>query len=206
MFKLLFASLVLGLLGLSAGAQIKSSDLAPYYILNEWPGPYQDGYEVMEEIMLDMYQSPTNPINTGFCTLNKGRTFHPYSTQNENDVFVVVSGVKTFRAKNDLTDDMGQRHKKGDLILQLAELSEGICMNQVGDKIFEDSCPSMFDDWELILASPLKDHRMIKTKCDDGGTGWISESDLQAFDLGDAESSVRALTEEDLYNRGWMAY
>lgn len=200
---LVFIPLLLSV-SVSATAQDRAKS-APYYILNEWPGAYQSGYEVQEEITLDLYESPTNLANIGFCTLKKGRSFHPFSNQNKNDKFVVISGVKVYQAKQDFIDDLSNEHKKGDLILQVAELSEGVCINQKDGEIYEDTCPSLYETWKLVFASPLQDHRLIQTTCDDGNKGWLKESELQAYIReGDPNSLVRPLTESELYDRGWM--
>lgn len=198
--SLLFTLFHIGL----AEAQNEVSGSAEYYILNEWPGAYQDGYEVKKQIYLNLYQSPDNQIPLGSCALNKGRTFHPFSTQNLNDKFIIVSGVKIYRAKQDVVDDLGYKHEKGNLVLQLAELSEGVCKLQDDHEIYEDTCPSMYDTWELIKASPLQDYRMIQTSCNNGVSGWIMESELQSYlKVEDINASVVLMPEDELYERGW---
>lgn len=111
-----------------------------------------------------------------YCELKKGRSFHPYSKLNVKDKFVTVFGVKTFFANSDFKETF--QIKKGSVVHQLAEYSEGVCLIEIDGKTSKHSCLDYYEDFVLIEASPFRNYRMIHTTCDNGMTGWLHEEDM----------------------------
>ncbi len=176
------ALVILGLavFGLSSQAKIQTAE---YYLLEGLAGEYPSGYELTQDVEVYTVESPANPYASGVCTLKKGSVIHPWAKKTLTE-FVSLHPVTRYTALKDSElvldwdeekgEPIVQPIKNGELVIELAYLSEGQCRVQVGDTVGEQTCveidPSL---GEVLSKSPFAYQEYFKTQCKDGRSAWM---------------------------------
>lgn len=164
---------------------------AEYYMTDFWPGEYPTGYKIMTDLEVVAVASPDNPAPRGLCTLKKNTVIHPWAKKTKTE-FASLQGVQRFVAKKDIelwkTMEDFIVVKAGTEIVQLAYLSEGICLMSANGELAEDGCLSEDDERAtLVRTSPLIFEAYFKTACKEGYSAWVNEKELSQLVEEDSE-------------------
>lgn len=167
-----------------------TTKFAEYYTIDGWPGEYPTGYELVTDVEVPGLSSPDNPVPVGICTLKKKSVIHPWAKKTKSE-FASLQGVGRFVAKKDfelwISTDDSISVKAGDEVLQLAYLSEGICLMSVNGQLGEDGCLGEEDERAtLVSMSAFGSQAYFKTSCKEGYEAWVNEERLSEL-VGDDE-------------------
>lgn len=159
-----------------------NTKFAEYYVTDFWPGEYPTGYQIMADMEVIAVASPDNPTPRGTCTLKKNAVIHPWAKKTKSE-FASLQGVQRFVAKKDIelwkSMDEFITVKAGEQIVQLAYLSEGICLMSANGQLAEEGCLSENDERATLLGtSALTFEAYFKTACKEGYSAWVNEKEL----------------------------
>lgn len=173
-----------------------------------WFEEYPSGYVLNRELEVNLFIAPDNlvPQETP-CLLKKGRFFHPGSI-NVSEKYVTVSGSDIYVIDHDFQQYKdGITYAKGTIVVELAQMSEGVCFVEIDGVVSAETCPSELEGFKLIAKSLIEPYRIIKTMCDNGPIGWILESSLSDYSGdSDPDATVQILSEDEFVERGWVEF
>ncbi|MGE3684475.1 MAG: hypothetical protein AB7G93_22380 [Bdellovibrionales bacterium] len=181
--KALFLGL---LLGLSATAVAESVRTAEYYRLDAWIGEYPDGFEMLADLTVSSVTTPLDPVPGPACTLRAKTVIHPWAQKTKSE-FVTLYPISRYVANKDYAieryQDSPLQVKKGEEVILLSYLSEGICLFNVRGMEVGDSCfmGEPDDRANLVSMSPFGVRRFFKTACKEGYETWIDGDELNEW-------------------------
>ena len=171
MFSRFLSQTWFGLLVFVGSLSVAAQEL---YVTGHWPGEYPAGVQIIKNVTLKSYRSPTfeKPSDRA-CTLPQGMILHPWSQKRPQVKFASAWVPQTFIA---MTDDSELGILAGEQVMQLSATAEGFCEVIAKGLPYQTTCPvyneSLYQPLGAVVAEPLR-QLWVLAPCTSGRSAWV---------------------------------